>query len=312
MAIVPPTFAPNCGQPHAITAKSATADAARSARPRPSADGRPRPSADGRPRPSADGRPWPSVPAFRPPGSRSEAARSKAGERAWPQQRVAHPGDRDHGADGIQPDPGAADPVEPAALQDGQAERRTQLQPGAGDHVQPDDQDGHRGDGAWRPERIPPPGPGQGDRAHRRRPRDGEPVLPDRRVRHQPPRHQVGQERAGWHRTRDGARDPPQRRPAAPPVRLTAPEEQPDADEHDQVNRDVEPEEDFVCAHPDLGGRVLADEPAQGGASAPRPARVICEPGKPTGRGRPRQPSTVGVRSVSTTIPACRVEGASS
>ena len=31
-AIVPPTFAPNCGQPQAITAKSATADAAASAR----------------------------------------------------------------------------------------------------------------------------------------------------------------------------------------------------------------------------------------------------------------------------------------
>ena len=192
--------------------------------------------------------------------------RVQGGRAGRAEQRVAHPGDRDHRADGIQPDPGPADPVEPAALQDGQAERRTQLQPGAGDHVQPDDQDGHRGDGARWPERIPPPGPGQGDRAHRRRPRHGEPVLPDRRVRHQPPWHQVGQERAGWYRARDGAREPPQCRPAAAPVRLTAPEEQPNADEHDQVNRDVDPEEDFVRAHPHLGGGVLADEPAEGGS----------------------------------------------
>ena len=52
--------------------------------------------------------------------------------------------------------------------------------------------------------------------------------------------------------------------------------------------------------------------PRTADSSAPRPARVICEPGSPVGRGWPRQPSTVGVRSVSTTIPACLVEGARS
>jgi hypothetical protein len=35
MAIVPPTFAPNPGQPDATTVKSATAAAAATARPRP-------------------------------------------------------------------------------------------------------------------------------------------------------------------------------------------------------------------------------------------------------------------------------------
>ena len=39
MAIVPPTFPPNCGQPQAITTNTATAEAASSARPRPRAGG---------------------------------------------------------------------------------------------------------------------------------------------------------------------------------------------------------------------------------------------------------------------------------
>ena len=41
MAIVPPTLAPNCGQPHAMTAKAATAPAAASARYRSAARLRP-------------------------------------------------------------------------------------------------------------------------------------------------------------------------------------------------------------------------------------------------------------------------------
>ena len=260
MAIVPPTFPPNCGQPHAITTKTATADAAASARPRPPA--RPRPGL-----PVSASRP--PVPA-RPAGPRPDRPAVRAGR---VEQRVAHPGDRDHGADGVQADPFTADPVEPAALQHRQAERRAQLQPGPGHHVQPDDQHRHQRHRARRPERVPPPRPGQRDHADHRRPRQGEPVLPDRRVRQQPPRHQAGQERPGRHRTRDGARQPPQPGPAPPPSRLAAPPHQPHPGEHGHVHQRVGPEKDR-CACPSTPGRWCPGRSARG-------------PRTPARRGRP-------------------------
>ena len=47
-------------------------------------------------------------------------------------------------------------------------------------------------------------------------------------------------------------------------------------------------------------------------ASVPRSPLVICAPTTPDGTARPSQPSTVGVRSVSTTMPGCLVEAAPS
>ena len=47
-------------------------------------------------------------------------------------------------------------------------------------------------------------------------------------------------------------------------------------------------------------------------ASVPRSPLVICAPTTPDGTARPSQPSAVGVRSVSTTMPGCLVEAASS
>ena len=212
-------------------------------------------------------------------------------------QAAAHPGDRDDCADGVQADPGAADAVEPATLQHGQAERRAQLQPGAGHHVQPDDQHGYQGHGTGRPERVPPPRAGQRDRSDHRGPDQGQPVLPDRRVRHQPPRHQVGQERSGGHRTRGDAGEPPQRRPAPPPIRVAAPADQSYADEHDQVGRDVDPVEDGVRAHPHLRGGVLPDEPADRGLQRAAASAGDLRAGQP-GRAGLAAPAEHGWRQV--------------
>ena len=92
------------------------------------------------------------------------------------------------------------------------------------------------------------------------------------------------------------------------------PERQADPGQHHRVGQRVGPEELVVRIPPDLLGRVPAGQRLDGGGDAApvaasdlRADRARCWPLAP-----PSQPSTVGVRSVSTTMPGCRVEAESS
>ena len=276
MAMVPPTLPPNCGQPQATTANTATAPAASTAR-------------------------LDLLPPTRPGAVTIPA-----------QHGVPGPGGGEDAAHRVQPHRFAADAVEPARFQDRQPERRSHLQPRPGDHVEADHGDRQGRYRARRPERIPAPRPAQRDDANHGRPGRGEPVQPDGGVRQLPPRHQVGQERAGRHRGQHGPGDPPPGGPVAAARGLRPPPEQADADTGGRVQQGVRPEEDRVRARPHLGRGVLADQAAHGGGGGAPAGPGDLRPHHVRGDRLATPAQHGGVRSVSTTIPGCRVDSASS
>ncbi len=91
-------------------------------------------------------------------------------------------------------------------------------------------------------------------------------------MRQLPPRHQVGQERAGRHRGQHGPGDSPPGGPGPAARGLRPPPQQADADTGGRVQQGVRPEEDRVRARPHLGRGVLADQAAHGGGGG-APAR---------------------------------------
>ena len=182
-----------------------------------------------------------------------------------PQRDQGQPGGGEQRGDAIDAQRLVADAVEPATLDQGQPERRLQLQPGPGHHVDPEHGHGEQADQAERRERVAPAGDEQGGQRDDGGQRHGHPVQPGRRVGQSPPRHQVGQEGARGHR--DGKHRGHAPPPRAPPTafRRGTPEDQADGGQGRRVGQRIGPEEPVVGGPPDLFGGVPAGQPADGG-----------------------------------------------
>ena len=228
------------------------------------------------------------VPPTLPPNPRPAGGEHREHARPRPRQHRGPPGRRGTCAAATRPASAAAeqrrdavdaqrlvaDAVEPARLEHRQPERRLQLQPRPGHHVEPSTSRVNRQISAERRERVPPPRPGQRGQRDDQRPGRGHPVQPA----------------AGWaschHGTRlarnvpagtAAANTPATRHPRARRLRRSAAAPQqasPIAASTRRVGQRVGPEERAVRGRPHLFGGVPADQ---------RPDRR--RPGRPGRRG---------------------------
>ena len=182
-----------------------------------------------------------------------------------PQSAEGQPARAEQRRDAVDAQRLVADAVEPAGLEHRQPERRLQLQPGSGHHVQAQHGHGEQAHQAERREGVAPPGGGQRGQPDDQGQRHGHPVQPGRRVGLPRPGDQVGQERPGGHRDGEHPGHPPPLRTPAAAFRRGAPEHQADGGQDARVGQRVGPEELVVRGPPDLFGGIPAGQPADGG-----------------------------------------------